>query len=213
MILSFGEVESLSQKAARGAGYSWGMAEETGKAVRWLEERNIPGLDMLANYLPYISVKKYVNYCPKADGECWSAPGQTLCPLCAGVALSDFADELPYIVTQNSVSFPVLLLPFAARASQYLGEPLTVEWAGTRAVCGPQRNGTVYMEGDAGTQRVKRVKIIRDGDPPPGSPAYRRRDIEPGTLDALQAFARKTFVAATEASRLAGAGAGVTDND
>jgi hypothetical protein len=189
------------------------MAEEAGKAVRWLEERNISGLDILAELLPYIYGKKYGNYCPQRNGDCWSAAGEALCPLCAGVALSDNADELPYILTQKSVSFPALLLPFAARASQRLGAPLTVEWAGTRAVCGPQRGGAVRFEGDAGTLTAKRVTIMRDGDPPSGRPAYRRNDIEPGTLDALQAFARQTYVPASEASRLAGAGAGVSDND
>ena len=32
---SLGEVEALARKAARGGGYSWGMAEEAGFAVRW----------------------------------------------------------------------------------------------------------------------------------------------------------------------------------
>lgn len=38
-------------------------------------------------------------------------------------------------------------------------------------------------------------------------------EVDAQTLDALNAWAAKTYVPATEASRLAGAGAGLTDND
>ena len=34
--LSLNEVAATAKKAARGAGYSWGMAEEAAAAVRWL---------------------------------------------------------------------------------------------------------------------------------------------------------------------------------
>ena len=36
MNLSLNEVEATAKKATRGAGYPWGLAEEAGKAVRWL---------------------------------------------------------------------------------------------------------------------------------------------------------------------------------
>ena len=36
MNVSMNEVESMAKTAARGAGYSWGLAEEAGKATRWL---------------------------------------------------------------------------------------------------------------------------------------------------------------------------------
>ena len=36
MHASLNEIESLCKKAARGAGMSWGLAEEAGKAAKWL---------------------------------------------------------------------------------------------------------------------------------------------------------------------------------
>ncbi|NND22495.1 MAG: DUF3726 domain-containing protein, partial [Silicimonas sp.] len=36
MSYSLNEVEATAKKAARGAGYPWGLAEEAAKATRWL---------------------------------------------------------------------------------------------------------------------------------------------------------------------------------
>ena len=40
MIVSLNEIEGLSYKAARGAGMSWGLAEEAAFATRWLAVRD-----------------------------------------------------------------------------------------------------------------------------------------------------------------------------
>ncbi|MGC1487905.1 MAG: DUF3726 domain-containing protein, partial [Albidovulum sp.] len=41
------EIEALGIKAARGAGYDWGMAEEAGMAARWLAHEGLPGPELL----------------------------------------------------------------------------------------------------------------------------------------------------------------------
>ncbi|WP_172978117.1 DUF3726 domain-containing protein [Roseovarius sp. THAF27] len=35
MTWSLNEIEALARKPTRGAGYPWGLAEETGRAARW----------------------------------------------------------------------------------------------------------------------------------------------------------------------------------
>ena len=47
---SLGETAALATKAARGAGMQWGLADETGVAVSWLQARGIPGLSALCRY-------------------------------------------------------------------------------------------------------------------------------------------------------------------
>ena len=49
--LSLPEIESLVVKAARGAGYNWGIAEEAGFAVRWLARTGLPGPEILLAHL------------------------------------------------------------------------------------------------------------------------------------------------------------------
>ena len=55
MSWSLGEIRSLSIKAARGAGMTWGLAEEAGFSVCWLEERGWPGVEALSGYLENLS--------------------------------------------------------------------------------------------------------------------------------------------------------------
>ncbi len=51
MSWSLNEIEGLARKAARGSGLSWGLAEEAGKATRWLCAAGLPGADALAGLL------------------------------------------------------------------------------------------------------------------------------------------------------------------
>ena len=48
---SLNEIEALAKKAARGSGCSWGVAEDAGRAVRWLEARGLPGAEALGTLL------------------------------------------------------------------------------------------------------------------------------------------------------------------
>ena len=49
--LSLGEAEALLRKAARGAGRSWGMAEECGRTIRWLESYGLAAMGLAADLL------------------------------------------------------------------------------------------------------------------------------------------------------------------
>ena len=51
MTWSLNEIESLAKNATRGAGRDWGLAEEAGKATRWLCAAGWPGADLLAELL------------------------------------------------------------------------------------------------------------------------------------------------------------------
>ncbi|KMW60818.1 hypothetical protein AIOL_000983 [Candidatus Rhodobacter oscarellae] len=132
--MSLGELQALAAKAARGAGLSWGLAEEAGWAVRWLEARGLAGAAALAGVLP--------------EG----APQIAL-----GAALADGSTPEP-----------------PAEAAQHL-------------LLRP------FLEDTPSTQT--RAQISQD------------------TLRVLNRYASRTYAPATEASRLAGAGAGLSDND
>lgn len=51
MVLSLNEVQVTAKKAARGAGYPWGIAEEAGQAARWLCSHGLDGCAALAGVL------------------------------------------------------------------------------------------------------------------------------------------------------------------
>ena len=54
---SLSEIDTVSKRATRGAGFDWGIAEEVGKNIRMLEMLGIAGIKNLNHYYK-IKVKK-----------------------------------------------------------------------------------------------------------------------------------------------------------
>ena len=48
---SLSEIDTTSKRASKAAGYSWGVSEEIGKAIRSLELFGLPGIKNLNLYL------------------------------------------------------------------------------------------------------------------------------------------------------------------
>ena len=55
---SLSEIDTVSKRASRAAGFSWGIAEEVGKNIRILEIFGLPGIRNLNDFL---KKKKKVN--------------------------------------------------------------------------------------------------------------------------------------------------------
>ena len=217
MTWSLNEIEALSRKAARGAGLSWGLAEEAGKAARWLVAQGLPGPQVLADLLTRNDGKDYETLCPHDDdGGHWTARGGTLCPLISGAALCDHASRLAAgeALHLGRTASPMLLLPYLDAAARIAGREVTVSWAGVTLTCGTPDGMPTDMAPDLTADMVDAVSIH------PGNrcdtdaiPPTTRGDIPETTARTLDAFAQRTYAPETEASRLAGAGAGLTDND
>ena len=56
-MMSFSEIETVSKRASKAVGYSWGISEEIGKSIRILEMFNLPGISTLNQYLNKIKNK------------------------------------------------------------------------------------------------------------------------------------------------------------
>jgi hypothetical protein len=187
MIFSLNEVEAMGKRAARGAGRDWGIAEEAGKAARWLTAHNLPGPELLAELLTRNEGLSYDELVPISTDGVWQAKSGRLCPLIAGAALSDRAAEVA-----------------AGRAFEF----------GSIAF---SPDGGLAVEGDmaAVTTPTTKSAHCRSGRKDTVTPPARQpgRAVEAKAWNRLSAFAHRTFAPATEASRLAGAGASLTDND
>jgi len=217
-LLSLAEIEAAAVKAARGAGSSWGMAEETGAAVRWLAAHGLPGPELLLRHLEAFDRRPWAAIAPVVAGRVWrAAGGGSLCPIAAGVALADRAalDEGPgqRAVTLENVADPGLLLPFVALAARALDRPLRVAWPGTAAVVGAagvafETTEDGVLDRTAGRVVVEPAATAAELQQPQVAP----RPVSFAVWRGLDRFAFRTYVPASEASR-AGAGAGTTDND
>ena len=53
------EIDTKSKRAARGAGFSWGIAEEVGKNMRLIELFGLPGVKNLNKFLKGYKEKEF----------------------------------------------------------------------------------------------------------------------------------------------------------
>ena len=56
---SLSEIETVSKRASRAAGFSWGIAEEIGKNIRLMEMFGINGIRNLNYYFKIKNKKKF----------------------------------------------------------------------------------------------------------------------------------------------------------
>ena len=209
MSLSLNEVEALSKKAARGAGYPWGLAEEAAKATHWLCARGMDGCGALSVLLATTDGVDLAGWRP-VMGSTWAAKEGRLCPICAGTALADgLADIGQGGVSLRSVVAPLLLVPFAAQAAMRNKISLQVAW-GTGSVLTDGSEASLFGE----TAFVAdTVTIAKAETPVVGQLRTSRADPVSEVKRRLDALAYRTYAPATEESRLKGAGAGLSDND
>lgn len=209
--LSLTETESLAAKAARGAGLSWGMAEEAGMATRWLQAQGLPGPAILLAHLTEIDRAAWQTLAPQIQAQTWaSASGGPLCPLATGATLCDYAALISLPLTLHRVAQPALLLPFLAKTAQHRQSPLRVDAASGHAVFA---KGAIWLHAPStwlSTTATLTISQATLPDAPPRQPLAPA--IPAATLTALNAFALRTTVPPSAQSR-AGAGASGSDND
>lgn len=184
--LSLGELQSLCVKATRGADRAVGVAEDAGRAVRWLCARGDDGAGALAALLRVTDGKAASVLLPDLP---WFTPVQeAICPLLLGGYLSDMA-----LVPDGPIGpvwAPLLLEPFVADLRDTGVEIVTG---------GPQDH-------PAAVRLVPRSKLLN-------AVRRTRATVDVDTMRTLLTFAARTYAPATEESRAKGAGAGLADND
>ncbi len=208
---SLNELEALSRKAARGAGYSWGLSEEAGRATRWLCARGFAGAEALVRLLDWRDLRDHDATVPELHAQHWDAGDEGTCPIVAGTLLSDGVGEVsPEALRLEGVREPLLLLPFVAWRAEASGDALAVSLDGLSYAVLPE--GTLLRTDTKTDDKDVEIAAVAA----PGGSAIKantRAEVTAETMDRLTAFATRTYAPATEASRLAGAGAGLSDND
>ena len=122
------EIETISKRASRAAGFTWGISEEIGKCIKSLELYQISGLENLNDYL-----KKIKNLEPKGlqkiENKNTLKEGN-FCPIYTGIALMDASSRIMKLKTLSiqPVDFPILLIPFLNRISYKIGKMIEVKF-------------------------------------------------------------------------------------
>lgn len=196
---SLGETRALAVKAARGAGMDWGLADDAGFAVHWLEAHGAPAATALANLLDWYDRRGGNSAADRESG---------VCPVILGTAMSDcraVADRSPGIIVQ-----PLLLAPFVMIADPH--QTWSLKWNDVDLRISQQGLKTDaqhhHLLDDAANCRLEPVGAFEAGHGQSRVP-----DTESEAISRLGIFAARTYAPATEQSRMAGAGAGLNDND
>ncbi len=210
MSWSLGEVQSLAIKAARGAGYPWGLAEEAGYTLRWLSAHGLPGTAALATLLAAMDGYRPPSPDPAAPG--WNPGPGALCPLALGAALADESTGFGAHTRLGPVHCPLLLVPFATRMS--FDGSFVLEWEDVGFAFGAKQIAV------AGTPAAlfarEAILMLRPGalaEAIPLGAASRVPAEAAQEVEVLIRLAQRTYAPATEESRLTGAGAGNIDDE
>ncbi len=237
MNTSINEVAALARKAARGAGYSWSMADEAAFATAWLCRNGLNGAVLLAEHLNLTHEHGIQESKLQSLELPWRGGPVGLCALSAGATLSDLAQcEHQQSETLNQIITPELLLPFLAYVSQRAQKKLNDDslCIKTLIVCERFEAHIHCMNGVAGLNKFSATSATTAASSGKRSQfcdlnyqyqftshtpqkvrevsVSHRINIPANELESLNRFAANTYAPATEASRQ-GAGAGNTDND
>ena len=121
---SLSEIETISKRASRALGFSWGVAEDIAKSVRLLEMFGLAGIKNLNQYYNERVEKNFEKLSSiNKDNKSKKFP---YCPITLGVS---FLDQIKTIESFNKctfqeIAYPILFLPFLSRSSEIIGKKI-----------------------------------------------------------------------------------------
>ena len=216
---SLSEIDALCKKATRGAGYSWGMAEEVGKAVRWLSAYGFSGPSILSKHLELVA-DKHQSFIPNLKNT--SSPEDIIefanddKPMCSIYCCMLINDLGHAVADQKTLSFHNMMFPLLAFASVgRIAEAYNISasftYNETEIICNAQGikvKDTPPLLSDFSIEESANVlcRVVKNNSKNTHCPAPQGRPIPAEDLIILEKFAHKTYAPATEESRLRGAG-------
>ena len=216
---SLGEIDALTRKATRGAGYSWGIAEEVGKAIRWLSAYGFYGPEVLAQHLS-ISADKHQDLMPNLIDETSEVivfenqnSQSNLCALSCNALMNDLGHRVNAnsVLSFNNMLFALLALPAAGRIAEAYGISVSFSFADKSIICDPVGiaiKDTPPLFANFAIEHNSNVICKREHSKTQNThfPSPESRAVTKDVLDILEGFAHKTYAPDTEESRMRGAG-------
>ena len=201
--MSFSEIETVSKRASKAIGYSWGISEEIGKSIRILEMFNLPGISTLNQYFKKIKnnhPKKLKNILKinKSDDE--------LCPIYTGVRILDNCNQLEdlNIIKFFNINYPLLIIPFLSRSSDIINKPIHVILDEGKYILNSNKTIFTNIEKSNNSKISKELTIQFEEN---------KNLFTDTEWKELYKLSEDTFVPETDSLKNSAAGAGLTDND
>ena len=201
---SLSEIDTVSKRSSRAAGYSWGISEEIGKNIRLLEMFSLPGIKNLNDFykkkkdlkLEELTLIKEKNETSKSK----------FCPIIAGVSFLDQIGNLKNIneIKFTNIAYPILFLPFVSRASEVIGKRIHLKLDDKEFIMNFNNSISYnfFKSEIIELSEVISINILENKDT--------FSEIE---WKELYKLSEDTFVEENDSLKESGAGAGLTDND
>ena len=201
---SLSEIETVSKRASRAAGFSWGVAEEVGKNIRILEMFGLPGIKNLNDYYKKKKEMKFENLnLINSDNK---SVKSKVCPIVVGI---NFLDQINTLESLNEINFekiayPLLFLPFLSRSSEIIGKRLFVKFDDKEFLLNFNnniysnflKNEIIVLAQNVSVKFINNIDLFSENE-----------------WNELYRLSENTFVEESDALKQDGAGAGLTDND
>ena len=201
---SLSEIETTVKRASKAAGYSWGVAEETGKSIRLLELFSLPGIKHLNEYFNKKNKNKFENL--KLISEKNSSLKNPYCPITLGVSFLDQINVLENLkkIELKNVAYPVIFISFLSRSSEIIGKKIYVKIDEKKILLNLNVNiNSSFIDNEfPRIANIIEVNLIENKD-----------NFTADEWNNLYKLSENTFVEESESLKQSAAGAGLTDND
>ncbi len=201
---SLSEIETISKRASRAAGFSWGIAEEVGKCIRLLELFGFAGIKNLNSYYKSRSNNKFENL--KLINKKNVSSKLSFCPIVLGV---NFLDQIRTLekfskIRFDKIAYPLLIIPFLCRSSEIIGKKIHVKFDQFEFLLNLNVNisSNLFNTEYPITANNTEINIVENID-----------NFSIHDWKNLYEISEKTYVEETDSSKKVAAGAGLTDND
>ena len=187
------EIDTTSKRATRGAGFSWGIAEEVGKNMRLLELYGLPGIKNLNKFLKDYKEKQFQKIALISETN--YASKNPFCPITLG---TNFIDQVNLLdkklnIQISNLAFPILFIPFVSRASEIVGKKIFLKIDDKEFLF--NLNQSIYSN-------YLNISFLENNN-----------SFNEDEWKELYKLSEDTFVEETESLKIGAAGAGLTDND
>ena len=201
---SLSEIDTISKRALRAKGFSWGISEEIGKSVKQLELFGLPGLKNLNQYLKIYDQNKFKQV--KLVSKTNISENKFHCPISSGIGFLDQIKSLEKLnsVEFNKIAYPILFLSFVSRASEVLGKKILIKMDEkefilnfNQSIFGNYSKNEIWENAN-----IILINILDN-----------KNSFSEEEWKEMSEFANETFVDESDELKQKSAGAGLTDND
>ncbi len=201
---SLSEIDTVSKRALRAKGFSWGTSEEIGKSIRLLELFGLPGIKNLNQYLKTYDQNKFHQL--KLISKSNISENKFHCPIISGISFLDQIKTLEKLncIEFNKIAYPIIFLSFVSRASEILGKKILIKLDEKEFILNFNQSiyGNYYKNEIWENANNIYIKFLDNNNS--------FNEIE---WQEMTKLANETFVDESDELKEKSAGAGLTDND